>query len=61
LPETVQDVYLNNLYALSWFYDEYYPFNTYEFEKDSYLYVQSFLKQRDDEADAALAIYTDLI
>jgi hypothetical protein len=61
LPETVQDVYINNLYALSWFYDRHYPFDTYESEKDSYLYVQSFLKQRDDKADAALASYTDLI
>jgi hypothetical protein len=28
--ETVQDVYSNNFYALSWFYEGIYPFNSYE-------------------------------
>jgi hypothetical protein len=37
-PETVDDVYVSNLYAISWFYGGVYPFDSYEAAKDSYFY-----------------------
>ena len=55
--ETVDNVYSNNLYALSWFYDGIYPFDSYEEQMDSYLYEETFLKMRDDEADDLEALY----
>ena len=55
--ETVEDVYFNNLYAMSWFYDGIYPFDTYEEQMDSYLYEETFLKTRDDEVDDIEALY----
>ena len=62
IVETVEDVYLNNLYAMSWFYDGIYPFNSYKEEMDSYLYEEMFLKKCDDEVDALeLYIATYLI
>ena len=45
MSHTIEDVYTNNLYALSWFYEGPYAFNTYKADRDSYLYFQMFLKQ----------------
>jgi hypothetical protein len=61
MPETVDDVYINNLYALSWFSDGCYPFDSYEDEKDTYLYTQAILKHLEEEVDVALAQYSDIL
>jgi hypothetical protein len=42
LPETMEDVYNNNLYAMSWFYEGCYPFDTWEDNYDHWLYDQVF-------------------
>jgi hypothetical protein len=61
MPQTIDDVYINNLYALSWFYDGCYPFDSYEDENDTYLYTQAILKHLEEEVDVALAQYSDIL
>jgi hypothetical protein len=51
MRETVDDVYMSNIYAMSWFYNGAYPFDSYEADKDSYLYEQAFSKMIEDEVD----------
>jgi hypothetical protein len=50
--EIVDDVYTNNLYALSWFYDGFYLFDSYKLEKDLYFYNIAILREIEDEVDA---------
>jgi alpha-N-acetylglucosamine transferase len=44
LPDIVHDVYLKHMYAMSWFYDGIYSFDSYKSEKDSYLCDQVYQK-----------------
>jgi len=37
IPETVDEVYSNHLYCMSWFYEGIYPFHSWEVEYDDYL------------------------
>jgi len=39
-PETVDDVYNNNLYCMNWFYNGAFPFDTYELQYENYLAQQ---------------------
>jgi hypothetical protein len=52
MQETVHDVYLSNLYSMSWFYYGVYPFDSYEDDKDLYLYEEAYRKMLEDEADS---------
>jgi hypothetical protein len=60
LPDTLDDVYFRHLYAMSWFYDGVYPFDSFELEKDYYLYEVAYQKMIEDEVDAQLASYSDI-
>jgi hypothetical protein len=61
MPKTVQDVYYSNVYALSWFYDDVYPFDSYEFQKDSFLFQLCFEKMIEDAVDVEFVQYIDLL
>jgi len=37
IPKTLDDVYAENLYCLSWFYSGVYPFDSWEADFDEYL------------------------
>jgi len=37
MPETVEDVYSNNLYCMSWFYNGVFPFDIWEEDYDNWL------------------------
>lgn len=47
--EIVDDVYYNNLYYMSWFYDGLMQFDEWEQQFDSWLCKQVFLAMVDDE------------
>jgi hypothetical protein len=49
VKEIVHEVYVNNLYALSWFYKGVYPFDSYETDRDSYLYELSCEQKLEEE------------
>lgn len=40
MPETVDDIYSNHLYCVSWFYVGVFPFDSWEVEYDDYLREQ---------------------
>jgi hypothetical protein len=61
MPETVQDVYYSNVYALSWFYDDVYPFDSYKFQQDSFLFQLCFEKMIEDAVDVEFVQYIDLL
>jgi hypothetical protein len=61
MPETVEDVYKSNLYAMSWFYGAVYPFDSYEAEKELHLYEEAVRKQLEDDANALFTEYEDLL
>ena len=42
MPESVDDVYHNNMYSMSWFYEGCYPFDTWEDNYEQWLYDQVF-------------------
>ena len=42
--ESVNDIYIMNLYTMSWFYNDVYPFDSYEADRDSYLYDSVLLR-----------------
>ena len=41
---SVNDVYIRNLYTMSWFYNDVYPFDSYEAGRESYLYDEVLLR-----------------
>jgi len=41
-PETVEDVYNNNVYCMSWFYSGALPFDTFELQYENWLAEQVF-------------------
>lgn len=49
LPETVDDVYHKNMFSMSWFYEDCYPFDTCEDDYDHWLYDQLFLAMIDGD------------
>jgi hypothetical protein len=51
----------SNVYALSWFYDDVYPFDSYEFQKDSFLFQLCFEKMIEDVVNVEFAQYSDLL
>ena len=48
IPESVNDVYIMNLYMMSWFYNNVYPFDSYEAGRESYLYDQVLLRMTEN-------------
>ena len=44
IPESVSDVYIMNLYTMSWFYNDVYPFDSYEAGREPYLYDEVLLR-----------------
>jgi hypothetical protein len=56
MPETTEDVCISNIYALSWFYNGPYPFDSYEAERDSYFHEQGYLKMIENDVDDDLSM-----
>jgi len=66
LPESVDDVYHNNLYCMSWFYEDVYPFEMLEDDIDCWLanrliqeimeweYAEYLWKTRTESVDCAI-------
>jgi hypothetical protein len=44
VQEAVHDIYISNVYAMSWFYNGAYPFDSYEADIECYLYEQAYLE-----------------
>jgi len=43
MPETVKDVYNDNLYCMSWFYSGALPFDTFEIQYENWLAEQVYI------------------
>lgn len=54
-PKTVDDVYNSNIYSISGFYQDDYPFDKWEEEYETWLYMQTWEKQKQDKVNAYLA------
>jgi hypothetical protein len=61
LPETVEEVYFGNLYALSWFYDGVYLFDSYKLDMELYLNEKVYERMIEAKVDAKLASYSDFL
>ena len=44
IPESVSEVYITNMYTMSWFYNDTYPFDSYEAGREAYLYDEVMLQ-----------------
>lgn len=59
--DSVDDLYSNNLYAISWFYHGCYDFDTWEADYDTWLYEEAFRGQITDDEGLGVDPHTKFI